>query len=174
MHICRLIRKRCNSKSWKKVKNFLYFAKRRNFESITNSPEWSATTSSKGKQAKKLDDFLRRLKCVLNLWKSLWHAFLLLLWKLFNLHSFFFLRLRVLHWTKHWQLNLLLKNLSRKSVRVSGAELENNFNHNTSGFWNKVWSMSNFTYMPDWLLIAQCGGPGTLSWASLESSPPQK
>ena len=75
MHICRLIRKRCNSKSWKKVKNFLYFAKRRNFESITNSPEWSATTSSKGKQAKKLDDFLRRLKCVLNLWKSLWHAF---------------------------------------------------------------------------------------------------
>ena len=90
MHICRLIRKRCNSKSWKKVKNFLYFAKRRNFESITNSPEWSATTSSKGKQAKKLDDFLRRLKCVLNLWKSLWHAFLLLLWKLFNLHSFFF------------------------------------------------------------------------------------
>ena len=28
-------------------------------------------------------------------------------------------------------------------------------------FWNKVWSMSNFTYMPDWLLIAH-KVPGTL------------
>ena len=92
--------------------------------------------------------------------------------KAFQPSLLFFFK-RVLHWTKHWQLNLLLKNLSRKSVRVSGAELENNFNHNTSGFWNKVWSMSNFTYMPDWLLIAQCGGPGTLleqSWAGLPPS----
>ena len=72
-----------------------------------------------------------------------------------------------------WIFGQKLKILNSVYVRVDGAaELENNFNHNTSGFWNKVWSMSNFTYMPDWLLIAQCGGPGTLLEQQVLSWPP--